>query len=323
MNRLGKEYSDPITDYINSSIPSWILDLKPCVSGGYALGCMFSSLNLGLIKKLIDDFSIGDYSFNFDDKVLYSIKSKRIANDIDIFFIDNDSFKFSSDYSLDDYTGQINSLSFHSDYMIAERESEHAVTFRKNFADSYSNLPIQFIKKKYSSISRLFSSFDIHNCCIAWKDNQVYVSDDFIRSLYLGEVLFNSNYTTDGEVVSDVFQCLRMMKYRKRYGFDYNREAYNRLLNVYLRLDGYDIEKHSCKVITRDYYGARITEKSYVYNMLNNFSRDFFDITRSNKFRKQDLLYFLGSKNPHIASVVKDKLFLEDDIGFHANKLIF
>ena len=295
---------------IKKQIPKEFLDYNPYIAGGFTLGCFikyFKNKKSLFLKHFPEGYSvINDEKNSYDSPASLN----ALFEDVDLFYLNKSMFAKSlfecaDEDCVDKYLESKMLCNSKLGYS-CNRISKHAITIQKGNSVFFPDL--QLIKHKLSDVEDLFRKFDIHNCCIAWNSGSLYMTKDFLKSIMLKEISYNVYYNVSKDVVSEVYQCMRILKYFKRYahcGYDYSETSYNRLMSVYSKLSALDIENSDDPVIVNNSYGSHILRHSIVYEMIMDFVNNFKNLENSKCFKKEDLLFLLASDIPLIKGIIK------------------
>lgn len=313
----NKEFVDKVNNSIQSFVPKEFLDLNPTISGGFMMGCFAlfkdqKSLLSEHIDKIPDNFcstidkanqiGFSDVSLGMDVNGCFRPR----CSDIDLFFTGDESSKIETltleknmkELSFDKIK-EIYEKGLISMGLNFQRVSKYAVSY------TYNNYDIQLIKLNFNSDEELLKSFDLHNSCISWKKGKVYVTREFLESILNSEVKYNKDYSVPEDIVSNVFQAMRLIKYQNRFNYDFDKAAYSRILSVYHDFEDVEINNYSEKSFVRTRYGGYEVESSAVCEMLYQFLGYFNNLKRQKNFSDHDFLFFINSKHRLIREYVE------------------
>jgi hypothetical protein len=207
-------------------------------------------------------------------------------------------------------------------------DSIWARTFLRNLGINFLDSKLQIIKKPYSSISKLMDSFDLNVCKIAWRDGSFFISDSFLESRKIKEIVISDNWD-----ISSYFQkaqtVIRAFKYSSRTGFDISEDSIDKIFRLYMKenelrshMNDDDIHdaSYDISIIERELklLNPETSDAVFTYGgegTINTIKRqnkllvDHFPLFVIQKyFNKSMIPYFLNSESSLITKIIKCKI---------------
>jgi hypothetical protein len=276
-----------------------LLDLKPVIAGG-------SMLSVYRAIKLHDTPDKWSELKRALERNPQQAKIDKF-NDIDIWFLKNNPIyskdnKFNMLIANEIVPGhnavtQLNSLCLYK----LHKTSRWANSFLCNTTNANKPLSkeVQFIKKEFSSVKDILTSFDFINCSVAYYDGKLYYDDRIDDSFSAFELKLNNSAVYQKESIAmKIFNALRAFKYSNRYSLDFSQPLTEHIFNLYVDSKDIDYDAYKNHVIElEEHYGKTIASVNTLKDMVGSFHGGFSKFSKMKYFKEEYSLFLVDKEH--------------------------
>jgi hypothetical protein len=328
-----------------------ILELKPVIAGGFVVALYNNVINASQQKKekIIDavrkNFLQQRHMINHSDELkfgdidIWFLKDNPIWGEHPAGFIvrpldaDIDNFDLFGNpirpYDGGRKTYRDASIKYQHELYSLGLGLHNQIQSSTRWANTFKNdigIVIQFVKKQYDDIQKLFNHFDILNCCAAYHDGRFYFADGFVESFNEKVLSINSNFA-NRNIAANIISANRAFKYATRYKIEFSKETCEKVVEILFEAEelsrkiasgslGSELEAIE-GVTMEDGYGRTFTIKNteLMIDMISQLFHYFERLIHMENFNEEYIFTFLSFKNSGIIKRVKKYLEVQEKIA--------
>jgi hypothetical protein len=329
-----------------------ILELKPVIAGGFVVALYNNIINAPQSKKekniegIRKSFLQKKYMINHPDELkfgdidMWFLKDNPIWGEHPVGFIvgginpDVDNFDLFGNQVLKVNDGRAKtyrsaSINYQHHLHTLGLGAHCQIQSSTPWANTFKNdcgVVIQFVKRQYDDIQKLFNHFDILNCCAAYHDGMFYFADGFTEAFDNKTLSVNSNFA-NRNIAANIISANRAFKYASRYKIEFSKEACENVVEIL-----FEAEELSKKIATgnlgseleaiegvtmEDGYGRTFTVKNteLMIDMISQLFHYFERLIHMENFNEEYIFTFLNFKDSGIIKRVKKYLEVQEKIA--------